>query len=117
MVDDKTTEISSLEIKPTSQNSELIKVIEQQLVSANSLEEVEIYLKIYQEFIKQHELVNFYHYQQFRGKFQLIRQTSLWGVFISIGIALIISRLTIPGLILLAIVFYDFVFDYHKFRK
>jgi hypothetical protein len=55
--------------------------------------------------------------QQFIDRFQIIRQTCIWGVIITIGVALIISRLTIPGLILIGIVFYDFIFDYHKSSK
>lgn len=100
-----------------SQDSQLIQELENNLVTANSSEEVKHFLSIYQEAIAYNELIQNYHNQQFIERFQIIRQTAMWGIFLSIGVALIISRLTIPGFILIGVVFYDFVLDYRNSRS
>ncbi len=111
------TKIPHLSLEEDSGNHLIMQLLEKELLAAQSPEEVEMYLAIYREIVKQKLLINTVQHQQFMDRFQIIRQTSIWGIIISIGIGLIISRLSIPGLILIGLVFYDFVFDYHKFRK
>ena len=91
--------------------------LETHLLAAKSPEEIQIYLNTYQELIKQNLFVKAYQHQQFMDKFQIIRQTCIWGIVISIAVGLIIARLIIPAFILIGIIFYDFVFDYSQFRK
>ncbi|MEA5510197.1 hypothetical protein VB715_10530 [Crocosphaera sp. UHCC 0190] len=116
MIDIKPEKPSQKSFDKPSENYQLIEELQKRLISA-SPEEIETCLQIYREIIQQNELIKFNQHQRTIENFQIIRQTSLWGIIISIGVALIISRLTVPGLILIGVVFYDFVFDYQKFRK
>jgi hypothetical protein len=116
-MDLENTKISHLSLKKDDEDKLIIKLLENFLLTAKSPEEIKMYLEIYQNIIKQNTLIKVAKNQQFIDRFQIIRQTCIWGVIITIGVALIISRLTIPGLILIGIVFYDFVFDYHKSSK
>ena len=111
------TKIAHLSLEEDEDNQLIVKLLENYLLTAKSPEEIKMYLEIYQKLIKQNTLIKLARNQQFMERFQIIRQTSIWGIIISIGVALIISRLTILGLMLILIVFYDFVFDYYKFRK
>lgn len=91
--------------------------LETHLLAAKSPEEVKIYLNTYQELIKENLLIKTYQHQRFIDKFQIIRQTCIWGIIMSIAVGLIIARLIVPSFILIGIVFYDFIFDYSQFRK
>ncbi|MEA5536018.1 hypothetical protein [Crocosphaera sp. XPORK-15E] len=108
---------SQLSLREKTDNVTIIQALEKRLITATAPEEIDACLQIYREVIQQKELIKFNKHQRTIENFQIIRQTSLWGIIISIGVALIISRLTIPGLILIGVVFYDFIFDYQKFRK
>ncbi|MDJ0843952.1 hypothetical protein [Crocosphaera sp.] len=91
--------------------------LETHLLAAKSPEEIQIYLNTYQELIKENLFIKTHEHQRFMDKFQIIRQTCIWGIIISIAVGLIIARLTIPAFILIVIVFYDFIIDYSKFRN
>ncbi|MDJ0661444.1 MAG: hypothetical protein QNJ42_18430 [Crocosphaera sp.] len=91
--------------------------LEAHLLAAKSPEEIKIYLNTYQELLKENLFIKAHEHQQFMDKFQIIRQTCIWGIIISIAVGLIIARLIIPAFILIGIVFYDFVVDYFQFRK
>ncbi|MGK7939066.1 MAG: hypothetical protein AB4062_02690 [Crocosphaera sp.] len=116
-MDLETTKISHLSLEEDEDNQLIVKLLENYLLTAKSPEEIKMYLEIYENFIEQNTLLKVARNQQFMERFQIIRQTSMWGIIISIGVALIIARMTILGISLILIVFYDFVIDYSQFRK
>lgn len=111
--------IAHLSLEEDENNQLIVKLLEKDLLTAKSSEQIKMYLEIYQKIIKQNTLIQIQvaRNQQFVERFQLIRQTSMWGIIISIGVGLIIARMTMLGMILILIVFYDFVVDYSQFRK
>lgn len=109
--------IAHLSLEEDENNQLIVKLLEKDLLTAKSSEQIKMYLEIYQKIIKQNTLIQVARNQQFIERFQLIRQTSMWGIIISIGVGLIIARMTMLGMILILIVFYDFVVDYSQFRK
>ena len=109
--------IAYLSLEEDENNQLIVKLLEKDLLTAKSSEQIKMYLEIYQKIIKQNTLIQVARNQQFIERFQLIRQTSMWGIIISIGVGLIIARMTMLGMILILIVFYDFVVDYSQFRK
>ncbi len=106
---------SSSSLKLLEETLPIIKLIDQQLIQSNSSEETDIWLKVRQQVIVQNELIKNYQQQRFIKTFQLIRQTCFWGIFISIAVALLISRMTTPAFIILGIVFYEISVDYRRY--
>lgn len=115
MTNNETSERLSSSLELHQEKIVPLELIEERLMNANSPEEVDLWIRTRQEIIKQNELIKHYQQQRFIDTFQIIRQTSLFGILISIGIALIISRLTIPGLVIIAIVFYEMSLDYRRY--
>ncbi|MDJ0507684.1 MAG: hypothetical protein QNJ64_00275 [Crocosphaera sp.] len=109
--------IPHLSLEEDEENKLMFKLLENYCLTAKSPEEMQTSLEIYKNIIEHHTLIKVARNQQFMERFQIIRQTSMWGIIISIGVGLIIARMTKLGIFLIFLVFYDFVWDYYQLRK
>lgn len=88
--------------------------IEERLVKATSPEEIALWMQIREEIIRQKELVEDNKHQRSIEMIQVIRQTSVSGIAITIGIVFVSSGLRIPGLLILGVAFYELASNYIK---
>lgn len=97
----------------TSKNTTLAQ-IEERLANATTPEEITLWTQVRGEIIKQNEIIKDNKQRRSLEKIQIIRQTSLFGIALTIGVGLIISDLTVPGLFVLGAALYELAPDYLK---
>ncbi|NJP21645.1 MAG: hypothetical protein HC763_24540 [Hydrococcus sp. CRU_1_1] len=90
--------------------------IEERLVQATSPEEIDLWMWVRGEIIRQNEVIKDNKHQRSLEKLRIIRKTSLSGVAITIGIGFVISGLNIPGLLILGVAFYELASNHSNFR-